>query len=564
MEILPLDEDLADPSSFDGFASWWNSGAEEEDDEQSRVRQFDDKAWEPVDTGDTTFLENEPSSMELPPFTESASVQERTMTNRGPQIVAFETFIKSEDECTKSNNTLEEQKNGDDDLGYTQPKFEKPPSMTNKNRPQPTNTCTPGENAWMYVEGEPSFSECAAGPVPSMQQMQQQIQMQPMMQPMMPLYPPGCPGYGYSMPGSPMYVHPQLQQQFLQQQQQHFQSMQLQQHHSMLPLGTDIPRPQSTPAMGSTQLSDDESPSKRRRLGNPDQPHYKTSSIVRANSAESRPVRLSEGPAPSRAASSDALPTNSKNTKRRRTPVSEEVTDGSFLSIIRQAKLSHKPKLQNPEGPQKPSTQSRKWSPEEDNILRNAVEMYNGQNWKSIAAQVPDRDHVQCLQRWKKVLRPGLVKGAWKKHEDEILIKMMNQPGVQGWSQISREIPGRTPKQCRERWSLSLDPTINRSPWTEEEDDKLLEMHKKYGSAWAEIRHWFNGRTENAVKTRYNCLVRAMKRDSTISWTPKVISILVKLSEQLNHDISAIQKHLPRSLKGISAKAIRKHCPKAV
>ena len=31
-------------------------------------------------------------------------------------------------------------------------------------------------------------------------------------------------------------------------------------------------------------------------------------------------------------------------------------------------------------------------------------------NWKAIADQVEGRSHTQCLQRWTKVLKPGLIK----------------------------------------------------------------------------------------------------------------------------------------------------------
>lgn len=53
------------------------------------------------------------------------------------------------------------------------------------------------------------------------------------------------------------------------------------------------------------------------------------------------------------------------------------------------------------------------WTAEEDELLRLAVEYYKGRNWKKISEHIPDRTDVQCLHRWQKVLRPGLVKGPW-------------------------------------------------------------------------------------------------------------------------------------------------------
>ena len=62
-----------------------------------------------------------------------------------------------------------------------------------------------------------------------------------------------------------------------------------------------------------------------------------------------------------------------------------------------------------------------------------------------------------------KVLRPGLVKGPWKKEEDEMIIKCLKE-NITKWSTIAEYIPGRIGKQCRERWFNHLDPTIKREP----------------------------------------------------------------------------------------------------
>lgn len=49
----------------------------------------------------------------------------------------------------------------------------------------------------------------------------------------------------------------------------------------------------------------------------------------------------------------------------------------------------------------------------QDNALRKAVEDFGGRNWKAIATRLKGRTDVQCLHRWQKVLKPGLVKGPW-------------------------------------------------------------------------------------------------------------------------------------------------------
>ena len=149
----------------------------------------------------------------------------------------------------------------------------------------------------------------------------------------------------------------------------------------------------------------------------------------------------------------------------------------------------------------------RKWSPEEDELLRVAVEFHDGRNWKAIAELVPGRNHVQCLQRWKKVLRPGLVKGHWTEREDKLLRRLVSE-APKNWGQVAAQIPGRTAKQCRERWCNHLDPRIKKSGWSAAEDAALLRLYSDVGQRWAAISKGLPGRTENAVKIRWKTLAR--------------------------------------------------------
>jgi hypothetical protein len=57
---------------------------------------------------------------------------------------------------------------------------------------------------------------------------------------------------------------------------------------------------------------------------------------------------------------------------------------------------------------------------------------------------------VQCLHRWQKVLRPGLVKGPWTPEEDATILNCLQQ-GINKWSEIADCIPGRIGKQCERR-----------------------------------------------------------------------------------------------------------------
>lgn len=174
--------------------------------------------------------------------------------------------------------------------------------------------------------------------------------------------------------------------------------------------------------------------------------------------------------------------------------------------------------------PHRVTSKPRHWTQDEDQLLRDAVGMFGEKKWKQIAEQVPDRNHTQCLQRWSKVLAPGLKKGQWEKIEDKMLVslvtaelsvvKVKDGKTKLNWGKISRSIKGRTAKQCRERWVNNLDPEITKAAWTEDEDTLLLMLQERYPKRWAMISKYLPGRTENAVKIRFKSLTRNVNTEA--------------------------------------------------
>mmetsp|Transcript_22032 Transcript_22032/g.34008 ORF Transcript_22032/g.34008 Transcript_22032/m.34008 type:complete len:737 (-) Transcript_22032:615-2825(-) len=155
----------------------------------------------------------------------------------------------------------------------------------------------------------------------------------------------------------------------------------------------------------------------------------------------------------------------------------------------------------------------RRWTKQEDEKLCNAVKAVGTENWKEIAEVYlagHGRSEAQCLHRWQKVLRAGLVKGAFTEEEDKIIIECMQQGGLT-WMQIADRIPGRIGKQCRERWTNHLDPNLKKGGWSHDEDTILAEAQQRWGNAWTKIAKLLPGRAENAVKNRWNSAFRRKK-----------------------------------------------------
>jgi len=157
-----------------------------------------------------------------------------------------------------------------------------------------------------------------------------------------------------------------------------------------------------------------------------------------------------------------------------------------------------------------PSAPPRRWTDAEDNLLRAAVQKHKERNWKAISKDVPGRNHVQCLQRWRKALDPTVVKGHWTADEDANLLYLVAE-NPKNWGHVARGIPGRTAKQCRERYHNHLDPSIKKGDWSIQEDTIIIEQQKNLGNKWAEISKFLPGRTENSVKIRWKSIQRQLQ-----------------------------------------------------
>ncbi|CCE63977.1 hypothetical protein TPHA_0G01400 [Tetrapisispora phaffii CBS 4417] len=102
---------------------------------------------------------------------------------------------------------------------------------------------------------------------------------------------------------------------------------------------------------------------------------------------------------------------------------------------------------------------------------------------------------------------PIYVKGGiWTNIEDQILKAAIQKYGTHQWSKISSLLQKKSAKQCELRWNEFLNPTLNLSAFTKEEDTKLLDLARKIPNQWRTIADLM-GRPAQLCMDRYNDLL---------------------------------------------------------
>jgi hypothetical protein len=118
-----------------------------------------------------------------------------------------------------------------------------------------------------------------------------------------------------------------------------------------------------------------------------------------------------------------------------------------------------------------------------------AVEELGENKWKNViyAAKLFSKNVTQCKSRWAIICARNVNKGTWTdevnkfwygvnsvviigEQDDQKLTELVRAHGAKKWTFIANLMQNKIGKQCRERWHNHLNPDINKSSWSEEED----------------------------------------------------------------------------------------------
>jgi hypothetical protein len=97
--------------------------------------------------------------------------------------------------------------------------------------------------------------------------------------------------------------------------------------------------------------------------------------------------------------------------------------------------------------------------------------------------------------------------------EDDLLRQLVTQYGQNEWGSIAQHFQSRTSRQCRDRWRHYINPQVVTGNWTEADDQLLLAKVAELGQRWSAIAQLFPGRTDIGVKNHYISITGRKTKD---------------------------------------------------
>lgn len=117
--------------------------------------------------------------------------------------------------------------------------------------------------------------------------------------------------------------------------------------------------------------------------------------------------------------------------------------------------------------------------------------------------------HLRIVTTWLSpyIEMSSYVKGgAWTNIEDEILKAAVQKYGTNQWARVSSLLPKKTATQAKSRWVEWLNPLINKTGWTSDQDKRLIELTRLLPNQWRSIGSII-GRTATQCVERYQQLI---------------------------------------------------------
>jgi len=110
----------------------------------------------------------------------------------------------------------------------------------------------------------------------------------------------------------------------------------------------------------------------------------------------------------------------------------------------------------------------------------------------------------------------------WTLEEEFKLEELIKKYGTNDWKAISSELSDRSPRSCRSRW-VSFIQMRKTHTWTPDEDEKLTKVINENGPNWSKIQVFFPGISEYQIRQRWYHLINS-KSQNDLSINANLVS----------------------------------------
>lgn len=161
--------------------------------------------------------------------------------------------------------------------------------------------------------------------------------------------------------------------------------------------------------------------------------------------------------------------------------------------------------------------------------------------WHQVAYFVEGRSLPQIKHYWNKINVPKRGE-SWTDMEDKVLKAAVKKYGDKNWRKVAYYLPGRSNRQCRERYMMRLNFDDRKlGDWTPEEDRELLKLAKELDYKWVQIEKRMNGRNARQIASRFDNLMKWHKdegkpvtRTLKLNLNPKHRNLVNRVKKMLN------------------------------
>ena len=184
---------------------------------------------------------------------------------------------------------------------------------------------------------------------------------------------------------------------------------------------------------------------------------------------------------------------------------------------------------------EKLSRDQKIWTKDEESILLVIYNNLGITNWKKISKLIKTKTPQQCQYKYHKLnlINSNLI---WTKKEDINLLELIEIYGYD-WVMLSEKM-NKPISIIKDRYNIKLNPLLNRSKFTEDEDRQIIEHYKNFSNNWNEISKKFPFRNASMIKNRFYSVLRKKYEVELkkINYRDKLIKKKIFEIEDINHD----------------------------